>query len=248
MDRLTQAQQQYNRLSHAMAGYVGWLAPQMSEMPHLLRETFGGARTKATNGSEHLRIPEAAAHLWLGLNSGLSYAEEIGAISLIEAGELRKKGWEAFLEIGREQGRIVEDEKPTRRFLDVLCTIITQGRALLLPKEQAPAEAKPGVDFIGWQDHDFLYLLPEATFSAVVRFCRDTGEHFPTRQDRLKRDLFQEGISECDPGRFTTTARIANHTHRVTKLKIHRIKDLLGEEITTHHQYHHFKEGERDGL
>ena len=162
--------------------------------------------------------------------------------------ELGEICWKAFLEIGQEQGRIVEDEKPTRRFLGVLYTIIAQGRALLLPKDETPKEPKPGVDFVGWRDDDFLYLLPEATFSAVVRFCRDTGEHFPTRQERLKRDLAKEGISECDPGRFTKAAWIANQTRRVLRLSIHQIKELLGEDLTTPYQSYHFRNGERDGL
>ena len=160
-------------------------------------------RTKATAGREHLRIPEAAAHLWCGLHCGLTYAKEVGALSTAEVAELGEKCWKAFLDIGREQAKIVEEEKPTRRFLGVLYTIIGQGRAALLLKDETPAEPKPGVDFVGWRDDDFLYLLPEATFSAVVRFCRDTAEHFPIRQERLKRDLDKEGISECEPGRYT---------------------------------------------
>ena len=50
MDTLTQAQEQFAELVHAMAGYIAWLAPQMADMPQLLRETFRGARTKATAG------------------------------------------------------------------------------------------------------------------------------------------------------------------------------------------------------
>jgi hypothetical protein len=192
---LTLAQEQFAHLSRAMAGYIAWLAPQMSDMPQLLHETFRGARTRATAGNEHLRIPEAAAHLWLGLHCCLVYAREVGALSNGQAAEFGEKCWKAFLEIGREQAKIVEEEKPTRRFLGVLYTIIAQGRATLLPKDESPTEPKPGVDFVGWRDDDFLYLLPEAIFSAVVRFCRDTGEHFPTRQERLKRDLAKEGIS-----------------------------------------------------
>jgi hypothetical protein len=249
---LTQAQEQAAHLTHAMAGYIGWLAPQMADMPQLLRETFRGARTKATDGSEHLRIPEAAAHLWCGLHCGLTYAREAGALSTGQAAELGEKCWKAFLEIGREQAKIVEEEKPTRRFLGVLYTIIAQGRAaLLLLKDETPGEPKAGIDFIGWRDDDFLYLLPEATFSAVVRFCRDTGEHFPIRQDRLKRDLAKEGISECESGRFTNNLWVGDRTRRILKLSIAKIKDLIGEDlptIPTHSHSSHFYEGRRDGL
>src|SRR5262249_2304713 len=188
-----------------------WLAPQMADMPALLREMFRGARSKATVGDEHLRVPEAAAHLWVGFRTGIRYAEEIGALAAEEAAFWLKKGWEVFLRIRQEQERIVEDEKPTRRFLSVLYTIFTQGRARLLSKkdDEILRESKPGVDFVGWSDDNFLYLLPEATFSTVVRFCRDTGEPFPIRQERLKRDLWKEGISECDPKRHTKVCWVA---------------------------------------
>jgi len=73
---LTAMQEQTLPLAHAMAGYIRWLAPQMDDMSTLLRKTFTAARTKASAGAEHLRIPEAAAHLSLGLHCGLTYARE----------------------------------------------------------------------------------------------------------------------------------------------------------------------------
>jgi hypothetical protein len=225
---LTKIQSQTAMLSHAMAGYIAWLGPQMDEMPRLLRETFLGARTRATKGAEHLRIPEAAAHLWLGLRCGMKYAEEIGAISPDRASEILAKGWETFLHQGSDQAIIVEEERPVKLFLNVLCTLFTQGRGLILEKDDNPPEPKPGVDFLGWYDSNFLYLLPDATYLAVVRFCRDSGEHFPSSQNRLKRDLAKDGISECDPGRLNKTVKIQGHTKRVLKLKIQTIEKLLG--------------------
>ena len=86
---------------------------------------------------------------------------------------------------------------------------------------------------------------------AVSRFCRDAGEPFSIRLERLKRDLAEEGFSEKDQGRLTTTVRINNKTRRVLKLKIKTVESLLGEEfpeITSNHHYHHFSEGRRDPL
>ena len=242
---LTQAQQQSHRLAHAMAGYIAWLRAQMDKMPELLRETFRGARAKATAGKEHLRIPEAAAHLWLGFHCAMTYGRDIGAIGQNEADELSTESWEAFIQIGKDQAAIVEEEQPTRRFLGVLYTILTQGRAVLSPKGINAPEAKPGVDFLGWNDNEFFYLLPEATFLAVVRFCRDTGEHFPIRQERLKRDLAKDKISECDTGRLTSTVRIGDHVKRILKLKIERVDALL--DVTGDTGSHHGQSGDRWG-
>jgi hypothetical protein len=246
---LTGLQEQAGRLVHAMGGYIRWLAPQMDDMPALLREAFTAARTKATNGAAHLRIPEAAAHLWLGIHCGLTYAQEIGAIDHAGADQLLKDSWDAFIQIGRDQAIVVEQEDPVRRFLTVMHTVLIQGRATIISTDEATPESKPGVDFLGWFDADWLYLMPEATFATVVRFCRDSGEHFPIRQERLKKDLAKVGISECHAGRLTATARIGGHVKRVLKLNVEKLESIAGVTgVTTCNRRNHFKMGERDGL
>ena len=234
-----------------MAGYITWLTPQMPRLPVLLRETFEGTRLRAMSDGEHLRVPEALSHLWLGLHCGLNYAEEIGACSPTNAKDLRVECWDAFLALGRDLGQLVEEERPSRRFLRVLLTLITQNRAILLPKDTAMDNPQAGIDFLGWHDEDVLYLLPEAAFTVVSRFCRDSGEPFVSRPDRIKQDLIKEGISDCDSGRRTGTAWLAGKTRRVLKLKVDMIETLLGEEVpdlTGPHHSHHFRGEERDAL
>src|SRR5262249_7999037 len=52
LGRLTEAQAHRAHLSHAMAGDLGWLAPQMGSLPTLLRERFDGARARASSGGD----------------------------------------------------------------------------------------------------------------------------------------------------------------------------------------------------
>ena len=233
VQKLTLIQQQTARLAHAMAGYIRWLAPQMDDMPGLLREAFVSARTKATTGAEHLRIPEAAAHLWLGLHCGITYAREIGAIDEAGAARLLQDCWSAFIQIGHEQAHVVEQENPVRRFLTVLLTIIIQGRAIIILTDDIRPEPRSGVEFLGWRDDEWFYLLPEATFATVSRFCRDTGEQYPIRENRLRKDLVQAGISDCNAGHLTTTKRIGTDVHRVLKLNIKKIEVITGVTVST---------------
>src|SRR5262245_42923323 len=109
-DALTNAQRNQMLLSHALSGYISWLIPQMNDMPAVLKQTFLDTRASINADCAHLRIPEALAHLWLGLSCGLRYAEEIKACSSIEARDLKKKCWDALLEIGQRQGQIVEEK------------------------------------------------------------------------------------------------------------------------------------------
>lgn len=71
---LTQAQQESSRLSHAMAGYISWLAPWIRDSRPLLSQLFEQMRSQAT-GKGHLRIPEVLGHLYVGLFMGTWYAE-----------------------------------------------------------------------------------------------------------------------------------------------------------------------------
>jgi len=228
---LSEAQKNAGRLAHAMSGYIGWLAPQMRSLSALLRETFEGTRQRATKEGEHLRIPEALAHLWLGAHCGLSYAEEVGACAHAEAEDYRAQVWEALLSLGGTEGHLIESERPSRRFLGVLHTLLTQGRVRLLPRGEGARDAQSETPFIGWVDSESLCLVPDAAFQAVARFCRDTGEWFPVRQVRLMKDLAEEGLSECDPGRHTTTVNIGGRTHRVVRLRRKAVEALLGMEF-----------------
>jgi hypothetical protein len=246
---LTDIQKQTTRLIHAMAGYIRWLAPQMDDISAKLRDAFAAARTRATSGTAHLRIPEAAAHLWLGLHCGMTYAQEIGAIDHAGANRILEDSWRAFIQICHEQALLVEQENPVRRFLTVLQTMLTQRRAVIVATDESTPDPKPGVDFIGWYDAEWLYLIPEAAFAAVVRFCRDTGEQFPIRQDRLKKDLAQAGISKCHADHLTTVKRIGDDSHRVLQLNVERMEATTGVTVvTTCNHCNHLQAGERDAL
>lgn len=222
---LTAAQQMVTRLPHAMAGYISWLVPQMPTMLPLLKETFESTRAQATSAGEHLRVPEALAQLWLGANCALQYAEDIKACSAAEAEDLRGQCWEAMEALGRAQGRLVDEERPTLRFLRVLLTVATQRRGAFRDR----ADTETGPDLLGWQDDTSLYLSPEAVWSAVARFCREAGTPFPISQDRLRRDLDKEGFLEGGLGRHTKSVRAGGMVRRLLVLKRAVVETRLGE-------------------
>ena len=231
MELLTDAQKSADRLPHAMAGFLTWLAPQIPTLPALLKETMEGARQRATADGEHLRIPEVLAHFWLGIHSAFAYAEDIGACTHAEAEVHRSECWGALLTLGRTQGRLVEGHRSTRRFLQVLWALLTQGHVLLLQKddERKPSPIDP--QFIGWRDDDFLYLIPEAAHKAVVMFCRDSGDPFPIRAERVLKDFSKEGLSKPGKNRNTASVRIGDQPRRVLRLHLAKVEKMLGQEL-----------------
>jgi Bifunctional DNA primase/polymerase, N-terminal/Domain of unknown function (DUF927) len=230
MAALSEAQRTRSLLPHAMAACIEWLAPQMDALPEILQKAFDETRHRATADGEHLRVPGILANLWLGLDCGLCCAEEIGALSGPEAVGLRSRCWDALVEAGMRQALSIEGERPTRRFLTVLATLIAQGRAVLLGKDSG-CDTHSRASLVGWQDENFIYLLADASFQAVAQFCKDAGEFFPVRSERLMRDFNREEVSECAAGRNTTTVNVGGQKRRVLKLRRDRVEALLGEAL-----------------
>jgi hypothetical protein len=227
-DALALVQRDACRLPHAMSGYIAWLIPQLNKLPATLKQTFLDTRASINADGSHLRIPEALAHLWLGLSCGLSYAEEINACSPAEAQDLKNECWDALLEIGRRQGQIVEEKRPTRRFSQIISALLSQGRVTLVHKNDRRPNDAP--EFLGWYDAMFLYLLPDPTAKVIAQFCRDSGEP-SINHDRLRRDLHEEGISKTDVGRKTATIWISEGSKRVLQLDRAKIEELAGEDL-----------------
>lgn len=231
LDKLSAAQIAAPILPQAMAGYVSWLVSQMTTLPDTLQESFRSIRERAKVSGSHLRMPEALAHLWIGIDVGLTYAREVGACDSVEEEEFRARSWEALVARARIQERLVEEERPSRRFLEILGTVLTQRRATLFPKDNPGEGIRPETPLIGWQDDEFLYLLPDAAFQIVARFARETGEPFPVRANRLRQDLVSEGIAQPDPGRTTATVRLGGRVRRVLRLQRRSVSALLGEDL-----------------
>jgi hypothetical protein len=136
--------------------------------------------------------------------------------------------WDALMSVARRQGRLVAEERPTLRFLRLLDTLSMQGRVALAGREMGAATSSGRADFIGWYDDSRLYLLPDAVFGAVARFARESAP-FPISEERLRRELAKESLSEHDPGRLTKTVKIAGDSRKLLTLVRTNVEDALGE-------------------
>jgi hypothetical protein len=228
--RLTQAQATADQLPHALAGYVSWLAPQLDELRVRLPETFRTERSRGAGGAAHRRLPANIAHLSLGFDTCVRFAEAVGAVTADEAARRRTQAAEAFTALVERQERALAAEASVLRFLRGLNAVLVGGRSVLVDVLAATEQAQaPTV--LGWDDEEFLYLSPEAVYGAVVRHYRDAGEAFPIRQGRLLEDLKHAGLSTCDPGRNTTTATIGGRKRRVLKLDRVVVRAHLGDDL-----------------
>lgn len=229
LDLLSARQADAHLLKHAMAAYVDWLARQADGLRDHLARAFSDARARAESVGSHLRQPEALAHLWLGLDCGLSFATDIKAIDTGEAGELREKCWENLVERAEAMAGLAEEERPTRRFAEILAVLIQQKKVTLLRRDSTQDKQMEG--FIGWFDSSFFYLIPGATYAAVSRFCRDAGDTFPINDQTLRQALVKEKIAEHDDGHRTMPVRFAMGTRRVLRLYRRALSVLIDAEF-----------------
>lgn len=113
----------------------------------------------------------------------------------------------------------MQSERPSHRFLEVLNTLLTQRRVILLHRDQAPVDPSPGIEVVGWLDEEYIYLDPVATYNRIVRFCRDEGEPFPVKWRTLYSHLAEEALLVRDKDRRSTvTEWLSGSSRRVLKI------------------------------
>jgi len=230
LDRLTAAQAEAGRYPHALAGYLLWIADQWDRLAETLPQARLDLRTRLLTKTGHLRIPDTLATLYLGLDLGLAYAVEVGALTETEAGSWRERGWSALCIGAEAQARRVERERPTVRFLEVLAELLAQGRVRLEARdgEGIIGGDAVGAELLGWYDDDYLYLLPGVSYNRVARFLRDEGAHFPVKERTLRKHLVEEGYLAREGDRYTDVLRVGEKTYRVLRLYRAKVESFIG--------------------
>jgi DNA polymerase-1 len=216
---ITQLQGGAERLPHAMRGYIEWLRPQLDELQERLpreRERVPGELHRI---GSHLRQAEALAHLYLGFDLFLAFAESVGAVTGDRAAGLRERGLDALRSIGERQGQQLLELDPAERFLNVLGTLLIQRRVGLVARDVDPGP--DDAEFIGWRDEEFAYLLPAAVRRRVASFLRESGEHWPHTSTALNQALVRRGVLALSPdGRAETLVRVGNAGERRRVLRL----------------------------
>ncbi len=224
-EKLTLAQLERERYTHALTGYLHWLAADWQSLTGGLSDRRRELRKTYSVEGQHSRVPGTVADLYLGLELGLKYAASIGALSVDEAESLKERGLTALKNVAGTQAQRIDDEKPTVRFLSVIATLLNQQRIALVllkdPERGIGGYPGPSTERIGWVDDEFVYLMPSAAYNRVSRYCSNEGKHFPTGEAGLRKSLKEENVSlDCRDGR--TTTRVTTDKQRLEVIKLHR--------------------------
>lgn len=215
---LTLAQQEAagGQLARAIAGYVRWLAMRIEtvqgELPRK-REAY----RNAFRSSSHRRTASIVADLCLGWHFFLEFCDEIK--SCPDVYQMRQQLFHALFEVASAQSALQAESDPAARFLDLLSSAISSGRAHLsgtdgdLPPEpgacgwrrEALGTWRAMGDRVGWISDLDLLLDPDASFKAAQDVARG-GDELPISPYALRRRLRDAGIlasTDEDRGKLT---------------------------------------------
>ena len=218
LDKLTHLQAETKDLGKFMRSYLEWLAPQMDDLPRKLKEKFLAYRHQARTSDQHGRLPEAVAWLQLGLETGLQYCLDKGAITTEEMAAALSESRSIFITLAKEQNRLLTGERPTEKFLTLLSEMMLAKMVKTIPLSGSQTTddliAKDD-GFIGWHDHEFYYLKTELVWKAISSFCNQQGSQFPVSQNTLWKHLRTDRIIYADSDRPARVKKINGRPERV---------------------------------
>jgi hypothetical protein len=187
---LTEAQEHAQSLAIGMSYYILTLRELLEDV-NLLSRKWQQYRAQILGNTIHLRTPEIAAHLMVGIDLFLTMAHDLGLIGDSDGRGLRAEAYEAITAAVREQDLRIGGEDPVVRFAEILVELESQGLVSL--KGQTSSSR---IEMIGWQDPTTgdLFLLSEASYRRVAQFCRDAGGYFPLKPAALHKALHDAGV------------------------------------------------------
>lgn len=224
LDQLSFAQAERDRYPHAMAAYIGWLAERYQQLAKDLPARVMKLRDElAYDDRSHARIRQAVAVMLVALELFAEFAQEVDAMSAQEALELRLEARQVFDDMARAHAGRVSDENFAVRTLNVVDTLLGQGKVVFLPKG-TDKEPPIGKDLLGWYDEELVYIDPVATFHRIAQWFREEERSFGTDEAGMRQSLMEAGlVVQQDNGRLTHRMKVNGRTHRVLVMPRDRI-------------------------
>ncbi len=176
----------------------------------------------------HGRVPEAVAHLQMGMDFFLLFLKEKQVMDEESCAEIQQRFKDILYRLAARQAENIDQDKPTHVFIRKLYALLESNQAYVDDKNN-PGELGFGT-CLGYQDDTFLYLYSELTHKLVRKLCEDQGENFSCSQKSLLKALAEEGLIEPGTTQNTRPLRVGEKQKRVIFLyreKAERIRDAI---------------------
>ncbi|MBP2642504.1 MAG: hypothetical protein H6Q67_391 [Firmicutes bacterium] len=218
LEILSECQERAKALPGFMRGYIEWLSGRMGQTEEL-RNTFHELRKAAQSGS-HGRLPEIVAWLTLGIRSWADFLESTESINVNQREAIIKETWDILQLLAADQAEQVKVAKPSERFITALREMMTSGAVQASALHNMDDYiGKDDRRFIGWQDVNYLYLLPGLTYKAVQQYYRDQGRELGVTEvillKHLEADQYIETITRNGKVERSRLKKIEGEARRV---------------------------------
>jgi hypothetical protein len=224
-ERLTAAQEaaKDGAFTRVMAAWVQWIAGQG---PEALRNSENASRgtplSKAlAQRTGHARVASNLNEIVKSWELALGWAEEVGAISDAERGQLIARVIAAVDQLAEAQRIALSEATPGQLVLDLLASGLRTGKVQLLgPGEPVPTSPAEAALVIGWNRGSDVLLEPQAALAAAKRLAEGLGQSLPLTTPRsLSEELRALGaLAASDPGHLTVRLKTGNRRPRVLVL------------------------------
>ncbi len=230
--------------AQVMASFVRWVAPRYDEMHARVRAR--AVELRDAMSARHRRTPSNIAELMAALEVFVEFVHSTTdeeALTRAESADLLR-GWQAALaETAKSQTEALEEADPAARYIELLGSAITSGRAHLADVDgRTPANAeawgwrlepvgrehewRARGELIGWVEDEFIYLDPAAAHKAAREMCGQ-GEGLVVTEHRLRRLLNERGLlamRESNRGRLTTRMSLQGARREVLCIPAHVLR------------------------
>lgn len=232
--------------AEAMGGFVQWLAGRYEQAHAWFDQKISEYRARGMRNMAHARTPDIVANLQAGFDLYLEFAVESGAVDGPERDHLANRCWDALGDAAAAQAKYHAATEPAMRFLALLRSLFTSGRAHLETRSggepnRAPescgwrrdnsGKCTPLGECIGWVTEDDVYLEPMAAFRAVQLVGRDAGEVLTVSEHTLRKRLHDKGLlASVDEARQTLTVR--RNIGGASKSVLHFLRSTILPEVS----------------
>ncbi len=253
---LTQAQAtaRAGLYASAVSAYLRWLAGQLDQVRRGLAIRAVELRDKAAQSMSHLRTPTTIAQMTVGWEYFLRFARDVGALTDEGVTGLSRRVWLALGQMAECQRAFISCGDPVRRFLELLRSAITSGRAHLASPDGEPPEPPGGLgwrhreigsgphtrdewqpqgDRVGWIDDDGIFLDPAGAYRSAQAMVGASGDGITLGESTLWRRLNEQGVlATTDNTRQTLKVRRTFEHQRRSVLHM-RLSALFDSETPT---------------
>ncbi len=221
---LTAVQNQKQDLTLMMRAYIEWLIPQAETLPEQLKQGFEQYKKYYAPGIADDRLRESIIWLASGYGMFLQFIQSLNILSKTKFDKLIANS-SALVTLANAQNDLQQSNNPVSMFFEALDELVSTAQCQIVPVGHAgEIEKKNGVH-IGYEDNNYIYLIPNMTHQEVYNFYKKQDVHFPLSKEQLYKNLMNDGL--VVPGLDGKTSKQKSIPNRTTKRYLWLVKSKI---------------------